>query len=68
MAAVKRLLELNEIDEFKMDAYESAEIYKERTKKIHDAAIKLRQFHDGQKVLLYNSKLKLFPGKLKSRW
>ncbi len=67
-AAGKRLMELNEIDEFRMEAYESAELYKEHTKKIHDASIKPRQFHEGQKVLLYNSKLKLFPGKLKSRW
>jgi hypothetical protein len=27
-----------------------------------------RSFEPGQKVLLYNSRLHLFPGKLKSRW
>jgi hypothetical protein len=28
----------------------------------------MRSFEPGQKVLLYNSRLHLFPGKLKSRW
>ena len=54
--------------EFRLNAYESVDLYKERAKKIHDAAIKPRRFHEGQLVLLYNSRLKLFPGKLKSRW
>jgi hypothetical protein len=27
-----------------------------------------KEFHVGQKVLIYNSKLILFPGKLKSIW
>ena len=27
-----------------------------------------REFKAGEQVLLYNSKLKLFPGKLNSRW
>ncbi|GKA02670.1 reverse transcriptase domain-containing protein [Tanacetum coccineum] len=49
-------------------AYESSLIYKEKTKKIHDAKIKNREFHVGDRVLLFNSRLKLFSGKLKSRW
>ena len=42
--------------------------HKERTKKWHDKMILRRDFHPGEKVLLFNSRLKLFPGKLKFRW
>ncbi|XP_060673095.1 uncharacterized protein LOC132803722 [Ziziphus jujuba] len=63
-----RLLQLDELEEFRMDAFENAKIYKEKTKRWHDKMIKKRNFHVGQKVLLYNSRLKLFPGKLRSRW
>ena len=68
MAGEKRLLQLNELDEFRLEAYESARLYKERTKKWHDHHIQRKQFGVGQKVLLFNSRLKLFPGKLRSRW
>nr|GMC64399.1 Pol polyprotein [Ipomoea batatas] len=64
----KRLLSLNELEEFRMDAYENAKIYNERTKYFHDKRILRRSFEPGDQVLLYNSQLKLFPGKLKSRW
>ncbi|XP_042028517.1 uncharacterized protein LOC121782529 [Salvia splendens] len=67
-AAEKRMCDMNEMDEFRLHAYESVDLYKERAKRVHDAAIKPRQFHEGQLVLLYNSRLRLFPGKLKSRW
>ncbi|XP_042016238.1 uncharacterized protein LOC121764252 [Salvia splendens] len=59
---------MNEIDEFRLHACESVDLYKECAKKIHDASIKPRQFHEGQLVLLYNSRIMLFRGKLKSRW
>nr|GEV69178.1 DNA-directed DNA polymerase [Tanacetum cinerariifolium] len=49
-------------------AYENSLIYKERTKKLHDDKIKNRIFNVGDQVLLFNSKLKIFSGKLKSRW
>ncbi|XP_050254823.1 uncharacterized protein LOC126700654 [Quercus robur] len=67
-AREKRLLQLNEMDEFRNDAYENAKIYKERTKKWHDKQILRREFAPGQQVLLFNSRLKLFLGKLRSRW
>ena len=51
----KRLLQLNEMDEFRNDAYENAKIYKERTKKWHDKQILRREFAPGQQVLLFNS-------------
>ena len=63
-----RLAQLNELDELRHDSYENARIYKEKTKKWHDNNIVNRTFQVGDKVLLFNSRLKLFPGKLKSRW
>ena len=56
------------MDEFRNDAYENAKIYKERTKNWHDKHILRHEFALGQQVLLFNSRLKLFPGKLRSRW
>jgi hypothetical protein len=64
----KRKLQLFELEELRHDAYENAKIYKERTKAYHDKQLVRKEFHVGQKVLLYNSRLRLFPGKLKSRW
>ncbi|XP_012827660.1 PREDICTED: uncharacterized protein LOC105948946 [Erythranthe guttata] len=64
----RRLLQLNELEEFRNDAYENAKIYKEKTKKWHDKRITKREFRAGDQVLLFNSRLRLFPGKLKSRW
>ena len=67
-ASAKRLLQLNEMDEFRLQAYENSKLYKEKTKKWHDKKILDRRFEPGQRVLLFNSRLKLFPGKLRSRW
>ena len=68
LAGEKRLLQLSEPDEFRNEAYENARIYKEKTKAWHDKHITRKEFTVGQQVLLFNSRLKLFPGKLKSRW
>ncbi|XP_015960694.1 uncharacterized protein LOC107484660 [Arachis duranensis] len=62
------LLQLNELDEFRLEAYENAKIYKEKAKMWHDKRISKKEFKPGQQVLLYNSRLKVFPGKLKSKW
>nr|GEZ47405.1 reverse transcriptase domain-containing protein [Tanacetum cinerariifolium] len=63
-----RKLQLNELSELRDQAYENSLIYKERTKKLHDAKIKNRIFNVADQVLLFNSRLKIFSGKLKSRW
>jgi hypothetical protein len=68
LAGEKRLLKLNELEEWRLQAYENAVIYKARTKKYHDKGLVPKVLHKGQQVLLFNSRLKLFPGKLKSRW
>nr|GEW08038.1 reverse transcriptase domain-containing protein [Tanacetum cinerariifolium] len=63
-----RKLQLNKLNELRDQAYENSIIYKERTKKLHDDKIKNRIFNVGDQVLLFNSRLKIFSGKLKSRW
>ncbi|KAJ9561139.1 hypothetical protein OSB04_006299 [Centaurea solstitialis] len=67
-AAERRLLQLSELDELRLDSYESSRIFKEKTKKWHDNRIVRREFREGDLVLLYNSRVKLFPGKLRTRW
>nr|GFA88411.1 reverse transcriptase domain-containing protein [Tanacetum cinerariifolium] len=63
-----RKLQLNELNELRDQAYENSLIYKERTKKLHDDKIKNRIFNVGDQVLLFNSRLKIFSGKLNFHW
>nr|GEY94571.1 DNA-directed DNA polymerase [Tanacetum cinerariifolium] len=63
-----RKLQLNELNELRDQAYKNSLIFKERTKKLHDSKIKNRIFNVGDQVLLFNSRLKIFSGKLKTRW
>ncbi|CAA7031565.1 unnamed protein product [Microthlaspi erraticum] len=67
-AAERRNMQLVELDEIRHLAYDSSKIYKERTKAYHDKKILKMNFSQGDQVLLFNSRLKLFPGNLKSRW
>ncbi|GJW43797.1 hypothetical protein Tco_0072596 [Tanacetum coccineum] len=59
---------MNELNKLRNQAYENSLIYKEKTKKIHDSKIKNHFFNVGDRVLLFNSRLKIFSGKLKTRW
>ena len=68
MAGLNRKLQLNELEEIRNDAFESSRIFKARTKEFHDKHINKKSFEPGQKVWLFNSKLRLFSGKLRSRW
>ena len=63
-AGEARKLQINELEEIRNDAYENAKISKARMKLAHDKIIQRKEFQLGQKVLLYNSRLHLFPGKL----
>lgn len=67
-AGQARVFQLNELDEFRSEAFASSSLYKERTKRFHDRMIHKREFAPGDEVLLFNSRLSLFPGKLKSKW
>nr|GEU57439.1 reverse transcriptase domain-containing protein [Tanacetum cinerariifolium] len=62
-----RKVQINELNELLDQAYKNSLIYKEKTKKLHDSKIKNRVFNIGDIVLLFNSRLKIFSGKLKSR-
>ncbi|GJR67628.1 reverse transcriptase domain-containing protein [Tanacetum coccineum] len=51
------------------EAYENTQIYKERSKKWHDSGLRGdKNFKKGDKVLIFNSRFKMHPGKLKSKW
>ena len=61
------LLQLNEFEEFSNEAYDNGRIYMDKTKRLHDQKILRKEFKVGESIILYNSRLKLFLGKLKSR-
>ena len=45
-AEEKRVLDLHELDEIRLQAYDNARLYKERTKKAHDERIMRREFQE----------------------
>ena len=59
---------MNKLDELRRESYESSRIYKERLKLFHYKTIVRNTFEPHQKVLLYSSRLHIFPGNLPSRW
>jgi hypothetical protein len=68
VARVKRQMQLSELDEWCEKAYHNAKMYRERTKRWHNKRIKTKNFTPGDKVLLFNSRVKLFRhGKLRSK-
>ena len=50
----KRLLQMNELEELRNEAYDNARIYKDKNKKWHDQRILRRELKVGELVLLYN--------------
>jgi hypothetical protein len=68
LASKKRLLDLSSLDEWRNEAYENARLFKEKVKQWHDKRILKREFHVGEKVLLYRSHLRFFAGKLLLKW
>jgi hypothetical protein len=68
-AGEKRKMQISELEERREKAYHSSKLYKETTKRWHDKRIKKKEFALGDKVLLFNSRVKLFGhGKLRSKW
>ncbi|RVW95554.1 putative mitochondrial protein [Vitis vinifera] len=67
-AGAKRCLDLNEIEELRNDAYINSKVAKQRMKRWHDQLVSNKEFRKGQRVLRYDFRLHIFPGKLKSRW
>ena len=67
-AVLKRFLDLNELEKLRNHPYLNSKIATEKSKKWKDQMVARKNFQHGDKVLLYDSKLHIFPGKLKSRW
>ena len=67
-AGQARKLEIQELEEIRLQAYDNAGLYKERMKKTHDLLIKDKEFHYGQQVLLYQTRFRLKSGKLSTKW
>jgi hypothetical protein len=66
---VKRRIQISELEELRLKAYENASIYKERIKRWYDKRLKKKEFEEGDKVLLYNSRFKTVgKGKLQRKW
>jgi hypothetical protein len=59
-AEKKRKMQLSELEEWREKAYYNAKLYKERTKRWHAKRLKKKKFKPGDKVLLFNSRVKLF--------
>jgi hypothetical protein len=69
LAGKNRQMQLSELEEWREKAYHNSKIYKERTKRWHDKRIKHKEFTPGDKVMMFNSRVKLFGhGKLPSKW
>ncbi|XP_076953688.1 uncharacterized protein LOC143627852 [Bidens hawaiensis] len=67
-AGENQFVQIHELEELRNQAYKNSTLYKERTKRLHDARLKEhKKFQVGDRVPLYNTRLRLFPGKLKSR-
>jgi hypothetical protein len=68
-AVVKRRIQISELDEMRLKAYENVSIYKQRIKRWYDKRLKKKEFKEEDMVLLYNSRFKTFKkGKLQSKW
>ncbi|XP_016165125.1 uncharacterized protein LOC107607717 [Arachis ipaensis] len=67
-ARFERKLQLEELVCIWLEAYENTRLYKEKEKAVHDQNIKRREFRAGDQVLLYYSRLRLIPGKLRLKW
>ena len=67
-AGENRFLQLHELDELRMEAYDNSMLYKERTKVWHHNRLRRKDFKAGDKVLLFLSKFKIKQPMLTSRW
>ena len=66
--SLNKLLDINKLEELRNDAYFNSKIAKDKLKRWHDQIIARKHFKQGDQVLLYDSMLHFFMGKIKSRW
>jgi len=57
-----------ELEEMRLNTYKSSRHYKQKMKMYHDKKLLRKTVYPRKQVSLYNSRLRLFPGKLKSKW
>ncbi|XP_074300951.1 uncharacterized protein LOC141632291 [Silene latifolia] len=67
-AELHRKLQIQEMEELRLDSYDNAAIYKEKARVWHDKMTARRSFKEGDKVLVFQNRFKLFSGKLRSWW
>ncbi|XP_024015145.1 uncharacterized protein LOC112088913 [Eutrema salsugineum] len=67
-AGERRMFQMHELEEIRHNTYNNSKIYKEKKKVFHYKRIRHRSFAPNDRVSLFNSCLKLSPGKLRSRW
>ena len=67
-AGLNRLLQIQELEEIRLDAYHSSDTYKQKAKLIHDSSILRKHFKEGDKVLRYQARFKFKKGKFKTSW
>jgi hypothetical protein len=66
---IKSRIQISELEEMTLKAYESATFYRERMKRWYHKRLQPKEFKEGDKVLVFNSKMKIFgKGKWKSKW
>ena len=63
----ERLLQLNGLDDFRMQAFLHTEVVQLERNVWHDKNIKEKAFQEGYWALLYDSRFKDFKGKLMTR-
>ena len=68
LAGEKMLFDISSLDEWRTQAYENAKFFKEKVKRWHDKRIQMREFKVGEYVIFYNSRFRIFIGKLLSKW
>lgn len=58
-AGVQRKFQRQELQEIRLEAYENSKNYKQKVKRFPGIKLIRKNFEIGQKVLLYNSRMKL---------
>jgi hypothetical protein len=66
---VKWRIQISELEEMRLKAYENTSIYKERIKRWYEKRLKKKEFKERDKVLLYNLRFKTFGRrKMQRKW
>ncbi|XP_072076665.1 uncharacterized protein [Arachis hypogaea] len=65
---MERKLQLEELECLRLETYENSKFYKKKAKTFHEQNIRRKSFKIGDEVMVYNSRLRLMPGMLRSRW